>query len=150
MGYLTFNTRLNRVVIISSQSQGYFNSVQYQDSHISTYSIKTLVIYLYCAYYALCQLSYSLFIYFCLLLIVVVNLFCSLLDFNLFFVFTFVSLFKFKREKIQFWSWIVFQVFRSCSSTHCMCSTTVPAEQEYYHHLCKSINIIHQTAPTLS
>jgi hypothetical protein len=124
--------------------------VQYRDSHISTYSIKTLVIYLYCAYCALCQLIVFVIYYCCSLFIVVIYLFSLLLDSHLLFVRLLINCFLFKREKIQFWSWTVFHVFRSRSSTRCTCSTLVPAEQEYRQHLCKSINIIHQTAPTLS
>ncbi len=42
---LTINTRSNRVASVSSIIKGYFNPVQMLDSHISTYSIKKLVIY---------------------------------------------------------------------------------------------------------
>jgi hypothetical protein len=51
MGYLTIITRSNRVVIVSSVITRIFfiYSGQCLNGHISTFSIKTLVIYLCCA-----------------------------------------------------------------------------------------------------
>jgi hypothetical protein len=95
MGYLTFNTWSNRVVIISSQ--GYFNSVQYRDGHISTCSIKTIVIYFYCVY---CVFSYrySLFIYCCF----IINRCCSFILFmpnSIHSLFDFCSFFIVQKRK---------------------------------------------------
>ena len=72
--------------------------MQCQDGHISTCLIKTLVNYLCCAYFALCQLficyRYSLpvFIYLCSLFIIDIILFCSLFDFSSTLLFDFVLL----------------------------------------------------------
>ncbi len=114
--------------------------MQYRDGHISTCFIKTLVIYSYCAYYALCQLSnslffyrYLLFIYLCSLLIIVFHLFCSCLSSFIFFL-NFSSLFVVQKKKIN--------------SDPGLYSRYL--DPTYHHHLCKSINIIQKTAPTLS
>ncbi len=84
MGYLTFNTRSNRFVIISSVITTIFNSVQYRNSHISTcFNKDTRDLFMLCIL-CLCRLyiryRYSLIIYLCSLFVVVVHLFCSLFD----------------------------------------------------------------------
>ncbi len=117
---------------MSHHSSMSHHSVQYRDGHISTCSIKTLVIYLYCAYCALCQFLYSLFINCCSLLIIVVHLFCSLLDSHLFFVQLLFHCSLFKRKRLNSDPRLYSRYF----------------DPAYHHHLCKSINIIHQTAPT--
>jgi hypothetical protein len=115
--------------------------------------LKTIVNYLCCAYCALCQLlfviHYLLFIYLCSLFLlsfiyfVHCSTFPSTFLFELFFFDSFVFIILcalFKREKIQF------------NSDPGLCSRyfnpIVPVQ--VHHHLCKSINIIQQTAPTLS
>jgi hypothetical protein len=84
MGYLTIYTRSNRVVIISSViTRIVFYSVQCLDGRISTYSIKTLVIYLCCALYSCASYSVHYFIivaryyYCCSFILFVVRLFRS-------------------------------------------------------------------------
>jgi hypothetical protein len=85
MGYLTFNTRSNRVVIIIFRNHKDIltlcntGTVTFQPA-----SIKILVNYLFYAY-CLCasyiRYHYLLFIYSCLLFVIVIHLFCSLFDF---------------------------------------------------------------------
>jgi hypothetical protein len=147
--------------------------VQYWDGHISTCLIKTLMIYLYCAYCACASYIFVIitrYLFICaLLFIIVVHLFCSL--FRLFicklFDFIFLQFFAFiycslsKREK--------------CNSDPELCSgilILLPVQHHLYasiniiqqapvcsgiliplpvqHHLYASINIIQQTPPTLS
>jgi hypothetical protein len=136
-------------LIISSviTSQGYFNSVLYWDSHISTCSIKTLVIYLHILCIScLCQLIVFVIYYCCSSFIIVVHLFCSLFNSNLFFVRLLFHCSLFKRKRFNSDPGLYSRYF----------DPIIPADQqftvvqEYHHHICKSINIIHQTAPTLS
>ncbi len=100
MGYLTINTRSNRVVIISSViTRILFNSVQCRDGHISTYFNKdTRDLFMLCIV-LMCQLHRVAFI-------IVVHLFCSLFDFSLTFCLIIVSTdssaFIVQRKKIQF------------------------------------------------
>jgi hypothetical protein len=146
MGCLTFNTQSNRVVIISSVITRYFNPVQCRDGHISTCLIKTLVNYLYCAYCALCQLLFNiclslsviyLFVlvirHCCSFILFIVRLFIHVvIQFQSFRLFAFIVFCAKQNGSILILDYV--QVFRSCEQ----------------HHLCKSINIIQQTAPTLS
>ncbi len=144
MGYLTFNTRSNRVAIISSV----IDILTLCNTWTVTFqpvSIKTLVIYLCCAYcacasyifviitrYLFICAHYSLlsFIYFvhCSTL----YLFCGSISFSSIPLF-YHSLFIVSKRKVQFWSWTVFRYFD-------------PVQVQ--HH--ESINIIQQTPPTLS
>jgi hypothetical protein len=91
MGYLTVNTRSNRVVIISSiTARIFFNSVQCLDGHISTYFNKdTCDLFMLCIV-LMCQLHRVVFI-------IVVSLFCLLFDFpiHLLFDFCFIRFFCF-------------------------------------------------------
>ncbi len=122
----TINTQSNRVVIISSEiTRIFFNSMWCLDSHISTYfNEDTCDLFMLCIV-LMCQLHRVDFI--------IVARFCSLFDLSFVFCSTFVFigffwflLFIVQREKIQFWSWIVFQVFRS----HCTWSTGSTIVQE--------------------
>jgi hypothetical protein len=75
MGYLTINTRSNRVEIISSViTRIFLSSVQCLDGHISTYFNKdTCDLFMLCMV-LMCQLYRAVFI-------IVVRLFCSLFNF---------------------------------------------------------------------
>ncbi len=108
-------------------------------SHFNLLNKDTCDLFILCIL-CLCQLS--LFVIYLLLLryqSLSIHLFCSCSIF-IYSLFDFCSLFIVQKKKIQFWSWNVFQVF----------DPAVPVKQGYHHHLCESINIIHQTAPTLS
>jgi hypothetical protein len=131
---LTINTQSNRVVIVSSIiTRISLTLCKYWTVTFQPISIKTLMIYLFCEqclsanYYCvlLLLLFYLLFIFVRLLFSVFIQLFCLYK----------ISLFTVHRKNIQFWSWIVFQVFRS---RNCATSSS------------ESINIIHHTAPSWS
>jgi hypothetical protein len=83
MGYLTINTRSNRVVIISSVITRILltlcntGTVTFQPFNKDTHDY---------SYLCMCQLIVFIIYYCCLLFIVVVHLFCSLFDLHLFFV----------------------------------------------------------------
>ncbi len=140
---LTINTRANMVVIVSSVitrifltlcnvGQSYFNLFD-KDTH----DLFMLWIMLICQLYHV-------------LLLLLFDLLLLLLDYSFIFCLSFVWLLfhsiivldsvfmvHYSLENIQFWCWIVFQIFWS----RCIW---------YHYHLCKSINILHQTAPSLS
>jgi hypothetical protein len=132
MGYLTFNTRSNGVVIISSVATKIFLSMCNTGTvTFQPISIKTIVNYFFCAY-CVCasyiRYHYLLFIYLCLLFVIVVHLFCSLFDSCLFYFLISFVVHCFK-EKSSILILNCVQVFRSrCSSTP--------------HYLYESINII--------
>ncbi len=103
----------------------------------------------------MCQLYHALFYYCCSLFIIVVHLFCSLFDFRSLFCSTFVSF-----DSYAFHSFVV-----HCSKEKdsilildCIPGILIPLYEKYLLYHCtripspssKSINIIHQTAPTLS
>jgi hypothetical protein len=111
LDYLTFNTRSNRVAVISSIITKTFltlcntGTVMFQPG-----SVKTLVIYIYIVHMCSCQLfiySLSLFVIYLFVLVYslfIIHLFCSLFDhlFRLLFVFIshqFFALFLFKRKR---------------------------------------------------
>ncbi len=75
MGYLTINTRSDRVVIISPViTRIFFNSVQWLDGHISTYFNKdTCDLFMLCIV-LMCQL-------YRVDLLLLFDLFCPLFDF---------------------------------------------------------------------
>ncbi len=75
MGYLTINTRSNRVVIISSViTRIYFNSVQCLDGHISTcFNEDTRDLFMLCII-LICQLYRVVFYYCCSIYFIVVRL----------------------------------------------------------------------------
>ncbi len=106
MGYLTINSRSNRVVIISSiTTRIFFNSVQCLDGHISTYFNKDTCDLFMLRIVLMSQLHR-------VVLIIVVSLFCLLFDFPIhLFCSTFVSfdsfafhcsLFVVQKKNIQF------------------------------------------------
>ncbi len=117
--------------------------MQYWDGHILTCLIKTLVIYLYCAYYACASYlfvwlfvifaSYSLlsFIYFVRCL--TIHSFCCLISFLINSLLFRCSLFK--RGKTN-------------SDPELYSGISIPSTVQ--HHQYESINIIQQTPPTLS
>jgi hypothetical protein len=113
--------------------------VQYGDSHILTFFNKDTRD-LFIVHIVLVPVIVFVIYYCCSLFIVVVHLFCYVFDFHSFFVRLLFHCSLFKRKRFN--------------SDPGLCSRyfdpVVPAVQEYHHHLCKSINIIHQTAPTLS
>jgi hypothetical protein len=120
-------------------------------SHLNLFNKDTRDLFMLCIVF-MCQL-------YCVLFTVVVHLFCSLFDFHSIFCSTFVlirffcfsfihcSLFKSKRFNSD---------PRLYSRYFDPVVHEVPLQplyllyKKYHHHLCKSINIIHQTAPTLS
>jgi hypothetical protein len=135
MGYLTINTRSNRVVIISSViTRIFFNSVQCLDGHISTcFNKDTRDLFMLCIM-LVCQIHRVVFYYCCSIFIQVLFVFCFIRFFCFFIVHC-------SREKI----------FNSDPGLYSRYfDSAVPLYKKYHHHLCKSINIIHQTAPTLS
>jgi hypothetical protein len=91
MGYLTINTRSNRVVIISSViTRIFFNPVQCLDGHISTcFNKDTRDLFMLCIM-LMCQ-------YYCVDLLLF-DLFCSLFDFS----FTFCSTFHLPFVRLLF------------------------------------------------
>ncbi len=147
MDYLTFNTRSNRVVIISSViTKIFFNPVQYRDGHISTCLIRTLVIYLcyaYCACASYIFVIVTRYLFICasyLLLSFIYSVHCSIINsfvvrFHSSSTLLLHSLFIVWKEKVQFWSWTVIRYFNPIT-----CSIL-----SY-----ESINIIKQNPPTLS
>ncbi len=142
--YLTINTRSNRVVIISSVITRIFLTLcNARRSHFNkdTRDLFMLCIMLVCQLYRV-LFDYCWFDYFSVVRFSFV--FCSTFVFIQFFCSIRFHCSLFTRKNMQFWSWFVFQVFRSCSSsmwsTH-NCATSSSS---------KSINIIHQTAPSLS
>ncbi len=142
---LTFHTRSNRVAIISSVITRIFltlcntGTVTFQPV-----SIKTIMIYIYCA----CVLvpviySLSLFVIYLLVpihLLFVVNLFCSLFDYLfyccLFYFSSILVLFVVQKEKRTI------LILNLCSGI------LIPLN--VHHHQYESIIIIQQTPPTLS
>jgi hypothetical protein len=121
------------------------------DGQISTcFNKDTFDLFMLCMV-LICQLHHVFFYYCCLIYFTVVRFILLLFDHSFVFYSSFVDFCSFdyfcfdstfivhcSLENIQFWSWIVFQVFRS------RCT------RSYHHHLCKSISIIHQTAQSLS
>jgi hypothetical protein len=131
---LTINTRANRVVIVRSViTRTFLTLCNVGQSHLNRFQLRNLwFIYVVhnarlpvisCIIIVIVQLIYSSVFFFC----------STCVSFNYFVWFNvYCSLFIGK-----FWSWIVFQVFWSRYT-------------QYHHHLCKSINIIHQAALFLS
>jgi hypothetical protein len=131
MGYLTINTRSNRVVIISSVIRRIFELRAIPGwSHFNLFNKDISDLFILCIL-CLCQLSFCNLL--CSLLIVVVHLFRSLLDSHLFLIQLLFHCSLFKRKRFN--------------SDPGLCSRYF--DPAYHHHLCKSINIIHQTS-TLS
>ncbi len=120
--------------------------MQYWDGHTSTYSIKTLVIYLYCAYCA--RASYCvcyLFIVACYLsLPFIYFVHCSILIYSLF-DFCFIVCCSKEKDSI-----LILDCIPGISIMLYLLINNCTIVQEHHHHLCKSINIIHQTALILS
>jgi hypothetical protein len=146
MGYLTINTRSNRVVIISSViTRIFFNSVQSLDGYISTcfnkdtHDLFMLCIMLVCQLYCVDLLLFFNLFYCCLTFIQ----FCSSFVRLLFSFDSFASHCSLFKEKIQFWSWIVFQVFWSCCTiVQEVPSSSMQVKKTSYirlHRLCLSI-----------
>ncbi len=135
MGYLTINTRSNRVVMISSViTRIFFNSVQCLGGHISTcFNKDTRDLFMLCIM-LVCQLHRVVFYYCCSIFIKVLFVFCFIWFFCIFIVHC-------SKEKI-------FNSDPGLYSSYF--DSAVPLYKKYRHHLCKSINIIYQTAPTLS
>jgi hypothetical protein len=145
MGYLTINTWSNRVVIISSVITRIFLTLcNAWTVTFQTISIKTLVIYLCVHSTHVPVISYRF--------IIVVFLFCSVFDFlftfcltlfplNSFAFSSFIALFKEKRFNYD--PGLYSRYFDPVQ-------VPVVREVPVHHHLCSSINIIHQAAPTLS
>jgi hypothetical protein len=78
--------------------------------------------------------------------IIVVSLFCLLFDFSFIFFSTFVSF-----DSFAFSLFVVQKkIFNSDPGLYSRYFDPVVREVPLHRHLCKSINIIHQTAPTLS
>jgi hypothetical protein len=135
MGYLTINTRSNRVVIISSViTRIFFNSVQCMDGHISTYFNKgsrdLFMLYTMLA----CQLYRVVFYYCCSIYFIVVQ-------FSFEFLFVFCSTFVF----IQFFAFLLFivhcskeKIFNSDPGLYSRYFDPVVREVPVHHHLCKS------------
>ncbi len=99
------------------------------DSHISTYFNKdTSDLFMLCIV-LMCQLYCVLFIIVVRFILLLLDFHSSLFDFCFYLILLLFhcSLFVVQRKKIQFWSWIVFQVFRSC----CTIVHEVPSS---YHH----------------
>jgi hypothetical protein len=130
---LIINTRANRVVIVSSVITKIFSLyANVGRSHFNLFNKDTRDLFMlwimlvasYC-----CLLLLLLFDY----LFILVRLLFSV-SFNYFVWFYFIVQFSCSLVNIQFWSWIVFQVFWS----------------RWTSSSSKSINIIQQTAPSLS
>jgi hypothetical protein len=149
MGYLTINTRSNGVVIISSVITRIFQlCAMLGRSHLNFFNKDTYAFLILCKIF-MCQLI----VHYLLLLFIIYRC-CS---FILFIVRLFrLSLFNFCSHSILLLSFthcFVVQKKRFNSDPGLYSryfDPAVPVVQEYPHHLCKSINIIHQTAPTLS
>jgi hypothetical protein len=144
MRYLTIITRSKRVAIISSIIiRIFFNSVQCLDGHISTcFNKDTCDLFMLCIM-LICQL-YRVDLLLLFNFFVVVRLlfeFCS----------SFVQL-LFSFDSFTFLcSLFVEKRFNSDLGLYSRYfDPAVPLYKNHHHHLRKSINIIHQTAPTLS
>ncbi len=143
--YLTNNTRSNRVVIISSViTRIVFNSVQFWMVTFKPFSKKTLMIYLCCT-----QCSCASYI---------VQYFITVVRFLFVLCSTFVS---FNSCSILLLQYSLFKEKDSILILDCIPGILIQLYKKYpfkqyvkyllyHHHLCKSINIIHQTTPPLS
>jgi hypothetical protein len=118
--------------------------VQCRNDHISTFSIKTLVIiYIVCNVYV--QLIVFIIYYCCSLFIVVVHLFCSLFDLHSFFCSTSILCFSFvvhcSKEKdsiliLDCSPGISIPLYVKYLFNHCTCCTRIPSPsmQVNKHH----------------
>ncbi len=120
--------------------------MQCLDGHISTYFNKdTHDLFMLCIV-LMCQLYHIVFI-------IVVRFLCLLFEFSFIFCSTFVSFDSFafycslfKKKRFNSDPGLYSRYFDPV-----VCEVpAVPLYKKYHHHLCKSINIIHQTAPTLT
>ncbi len=143
MQYLTINTRSNRVVINSSViTRIFFISVQCLDSHISTCFNKDTRDFFYVVHNARVPVIS------CSILLLLFNFHLSFV--RLLFDFVFIRFFAFNCF-LAHCSLFKRKLFNSNPGLYSRYfNHTVPLYRKYHHHLCKSINIIHQTAPTLS
>ncbi len=114
--------------------------MQYRDGHISTYSIKTLVIYLYCVYCACASLIVFVIYYFCLLFIVIVHLFCSLFySHRSLFEFCFIVRCSKEKNSILILNCILgisIPLYKNLLINNCTCCTRIPSSsmQVNKHH----------------
>ncbi len=144
MGCLTINTQANRVVIISTViTRIFFNSVQCLDSHISTCFNKDTLIYLFCAQCSCASYIVQYFITVVRLILFLVRLFRSsfgrlLFSFNYFAFSLFIVPCPKKKDLILI--------------LDCIPGILIPLYMKYLFIIiyASQINIIHQTAPTLS
>jgi uncharacterized membrane protein len=144
LDYLTFNTRSNRVAIISSVITKIFLTLCNTETvTFQPVSIKTLMIYIYiyCAYVLVPVICYSLFIYLCSLFIIC----CSFIFVHCSTIYFIIVYFHFS-SILCFICWLkekrTILILNLCSGI----SIPLPAN----HHQYESINIIQQTPPTLS
>jgi hypothetical protein len=146
MGYLTSNTRSNRVVIISSVITRIFKLCSIPGrSHFILFNKDTRDLFMLCIM-CLWQLVIFVIYYCCSLFIVIIHLFCSLFDSHSFFVQLFCFIVHCSKEKIR-------SLTLGCIPgilipfNHCTCCTRIPSPSKQFnktsyirlHRLCLSI-----------